>query len=315
MSAESGVVGALPNTGSLRDAPRTAPLHRLLGAEVRWVLRRPRTLVMLGLFALIPVLIAIGVTVADRRAGPGRGLIGAVVGNGLVLPIVARDRVARAAAAAGRGHGRGRRDRRRGGVRHPARAAARPRVSRLRLVGMKAFGVLVVAAAAVLVLAVVGMLAGLLVVGGADGQLVTLSGTTLGLGDALARIALVVVWTVGQLAAVGAVALAVSAWTEHPLVVLAAVLGGLIVFGVLGAIPALEWLQPYLLTSGWSAAVDALRDPLPLAGMRDATWRALCYLAVGLLPRSRGCCAATREPVSSDRPRPPGFSRLALAQG
>ena len=147
---------------------------------------------------------------------------------------------------------------------------------------MKAFGVLVVAVAAVLALAVVGVLAGLLVVGEADGQLVTLSGTTLGLGQALARIALVVVWTVGQLAAVGAVALAVSAWTEHPLVVLAAVLGGLIVFGVLGAIPTLEWLQPYLLTSGWSAAVDALRDPLPLAGMRDATWRALCYLAVGL---------------------------------
>ena len=44
---------------------------------------------MLGLFALIPVLIAIGVTVADRRAGPGRGLIGAVAGNGLVLPVAA----------------------------------------------------------------------------------------------------------------------------------------------------------------------------------------------------------------------------------
>ena len=88
-------------------------------------------------------------------------------------------------------------------------------------------------------------------------------------------------WTVGQLAAVGAVALAVSAWTEHPLVVLAAVLGGLIVFGVLGAIPALDWLQPYLLTSGWSAGVDALRDPLPLAGMLDATVRALCYVVVG----------------------------------
>ncbi len=73
-------------------------------------------------------------------------------------------------------------------------------------------------------LAVVGALAGMVLVGGTDG-LVTLSGTTLGVGDALGRIALVVVWTVGQLAAVGAVALAVSAWTEHPLVVLARVLG------------------------------------------------------------------------------------------
>ena len=144
---------------------------------------------------------------------------------------------------------------------------------------MKAVGVLVVAVAAVLALAVVGVLAGLAVVGTADGQLVTLSGTTVGIGAALGRVALVALWTVGQLAAVGA--LAVSALTEHPLVVLAAVLAGLIVFGVLGAIPALDWLQPYLLTSGWDAGADAVRDPLPLDGMVDATLRALCYLVVG----------------------------------
>ena len=262
------------------DAPRAAPLGRLLAAEVRWVLRRPRTLVMLGLFALIPVLIAIGVAVTDRRAGPGRGLIGAVAGNGLVLPIAAMTvalalllplAVAMAAADAIAGEA----------ASGTLRGLLLAPVGRLRLVGMKAFGVLVVAVAAVLALAVVGVLAGVLVVGGADGQLITLSGSTLGFGEAMGRVALVGLWTVGQLAAVGAVALAVSAWTEHPLVVLAAVLGGLIVFGVLGAIPALEWLQPYLLTSGWSAGIDALRDPLPLGGMLDATWRALCYLAVG----------------------------------
>ncbi len=48
------------------DVPRSAPLGRLLGSELRWVLRRPRTLVLLGVFALIPVLIAIGVAVGDR---------------------------------------------------------------------------------------------------------------------------------------------------------------------------------------------------------------------------------------------------------
>jgi hypothetical protein len=52
--------------------------------------------------------------------------------------------------------------------------------------------------------------------------------------------------------------------------VLASVLGGLILFGVLSAIPALEWLQPYLLTTGWTAGVDALRDPMPYDGMVDA---------------------------------------------
>jgi ABC-2 type transport system permease protein len=264
-------------TAAQELAPATAPLGRLLAAETRWVLRRPRTLVLLGVFALIPVLIAIGVSVADRG---GRGLIGAVAGNGLVLPVVAITvslalllplAVAMAAADAIAGEA----------ASGTLRGLLLAPVGRLRLVVMKAFGVLVVATAAVLALAVVGVLAGLLVVGGADGQLVTLSGTTLGLGPALGRVALVAVWTIGQLAAVGAVALAISAFTEHPLVVLAAVLGGLIVFGVLGAIPALGWLQPYLLTSGWSAGADALRDPLPLDALAESTWRALCYLVVG----------------------------------
>ncbi|MFC5993930.1 ABC transporter permease [Pseudonocardia hispaniensis] len=255
----------------------TAPLGRLLAAEARWVLLRPRTLVMLGLFALIPVVIAIGVVAAG---GPGRGLIGAVAGNGLVLPVAAMTlsltlllplAVAMAAADAIAGeaaHG-------------TLRGLLLAPVGRLRLVGMKAFGVLVVAVLATGAIAVVGVLAGLVVVGGADGQLVTLSGTTIGLGTAMGRVALVAAWTVGQLAAVGAVALAISAVTEHPLIVLASVLGGLILFGVLGAIPALEFLEPYLLTSGWMAGADALRDPLPLGGMAESTLRALGYAAVG----------------------------------
>jgi ABC-2 type transport system permease protein len=272
----SGVVTAVVD----RDTtPRSAPLGRLLGAELRWVLRRPRTLVMLGVFALVPVLIAIGVSVASRR--PGGGLIGQIAGNGLVLPIAAVTlsltlllplAVTMAAADAIAGES----------ASGTLRGLLISPVGRLRLVGMKAFGVLVVAVLATLAIAVVGVVAGLVVVGGADGQLVTLSGTTLGLGSALGRVALVVVWAVVQLAAVGAVALAISAVTEHPLVVLASVLGGLIVFGVLGAIPSLDWLQPYLLTSGWDAGADALRDPLPLGGLLQSTWRALCYLAVGL---------------------------------
>jgi ABC-2 type transport system permease protein len=147
---------------------------------------------------------------------------------------------------------------------------------------MKSAGVVTVAVLAVLVVAVVGMLAGTVVVGGAQGSLVTLSGTTLGIGEALGRIALVAVWTVGQLLAIGAVALAISTFTEHPLVVLACVLGGLIVFGVLSAIPSLEWLQPLLLTTGFAAGTDVLRDPLPLGGLGSSTLRALVYVVLGL---------------------------------
>lgn len=254
----------------------TAPVGRLLGSETRWVLRRPRTLVMLGLFALIPVLIAVGVAV--RRGGAG--LVGTIAGNGLVLPVAAMILalalllpLATAMAAADAIAGESASGTLRGLLLAP--------VSRMRLLAMKAYGVMVVATLATMIIAVVGVLAGLVVVGGADGQLVTLSGTSVGLGNAIGRVALVAVWTVGQLAAIGAVALAISAFTDHPLVVLAGVLGTVIVFGVLSAIPALDWLQPWLLTSGWTTGADALRDPLPLGGLIQSSLRALCYVAVG----------------------------------
>lgn len=258
--------------------PCPVPLWRLCAAELRWVLRRPRTLVMFGLFAIVPILIAIGVVVADGEGG--RGLIGSVAGNGLVLPVAAMTvslalllplAVSTAAADAIAGesaHG-------------TLRGLLLSPVGRARLAAMKAFGVLVVAAICVLVIAVVGILAGWIVVGTPGAAAVTLSGTTLGAGEALGRVALVALWTVGQLAAVGAVALAISSFTEHPLVVLASVLGGLIAFGVAGAIPALDWLQPYLLTSGWSAGADVLRDPLPLDGLGSSSLVAAVYLVVG----------------------------------
>ena len=264
-----------PAGNAADERGQSAPIGRVLGSEARWVLRRPRTLVMLGLFALMPVTIAIGV-VASNRSG---GLVGNVLGNGLVLPVGAL--VLAQALLVPPAVGMGAADALAGeSAAGTLRGLLLAPVSRLRLVGMKAFGVLVVALLATVVIAVVGALAGVVLVGGADG-LVTLSGTTVGVGGALGRIVLVVAWTVGQLAAIGAVALAVSAWTEHPLVVLASVLGMVIVFGVLSAIPALDWLQPYLLTSGWTSGVDVLRDPLPARGLVESTLRAGCYVALG----------------------------------
>ncbi|MFC5137527.1 ABC transporter permease subunit [Actinomycetospora rhizophila] len=262
----------------------TAPLGRLAAAEVRWVLRRPRTLVLLVLLGLIPVALGVGIALTGGPGGgdgDGPGLVAAVAGNGLVLPIAALGlaltlllplTVSTAAADALAGessHG-------------TLRGLLLAPVGRGRLVVMKAVGVLAVAVLAVVVVAVVGVITGMVVVGGPGGTLITLSGTTLGLGEALGRVALVAGWTVVQLLAVAAVALAISAFTEHPLVVLAAVLGGLIVFGVLAAIPSLEWLQPLLLTSGWAAGADALRDPLPLDGLASSSLRALVYLVLGV---------------------------------
>lgn len=265
-------------TLDVRPTARRAPLTRLLRSELRWVLRRPRTRVALGLLALVPVLIGIGIVVADSPSGDG--LLRQVAGNGLVLPVAALSIslalllplvVTMAAADALAGES----------ASGTLRGLLLAPVSRARLVGLKAIGVLVVAITAVATVAVVGILTGLVVVGGADGML-TVSGTEVSPADGVARVALAAAWTVGQLAAVAAVALAISSATDHPLVVLATTLGGLIVSGVLTAIPALDWLQPVLLPTGWQAIADVLRDPVPFDGLLDSTYRAACYAVIGL---------------------------------
>lgn len=276
---------ATQTTPAVRAKPVRAPLTRLVRSELRWVMRRPRTQIGLGLLGLFPVLMGVGIVVADRgatRGGGGPGLITQVAGNGLVLPVAALSlalalllplvvSMSAADALAGESqHG-------------TLRALLLAPVSRARLVLVKAIGVLAVALTAAATVAVLGIVTGLVLVGSAGSTgMLTLSGTEIGAGPALLRVALAVVWTVGQLAAVGAVALAVSSATDHPLVVLATTLGGLIVFGVLSAIPALDWLQPALLTTGWFAITDVLRDPMPLDGLASSTYRAACYLVVGV---------------------------------
>jgi ABC-2 type transport system permease protein len=272
---------AAPEGGAALAGPVRAPLGRLLRSELRWVLRRPRTQIMLGILALVPVLMGIGIVATDSPGGPG--LLTQVAGNGLVLPVAALSislalllplavtMVAADALAGESAHG-------------TLRGLLLAPVSRPRLVLVKAVGVLAIAVAAVAAVALLGIVTGLVLVGpsGTAHGMLTLSGTEVGPGSALLRVSLAAAWTVGQLAAVGAVALAVSSVTEHPLVVLASVLGGLILFGVLSSIPALDWLQPMLLTTGWFAITDVLRDPLPLDGLATSSLRAACYLALGL---------------------------------
>jgi ABC-2 type transport system permease protein len=259
--------------------PPTAPLPRVLRNELRWVFRRPRTIVALLLLAGLPVAIGLGIALAGPPRGGGGSLIAEVAGNGLVLPIAALSTamflllpltVSMSAADALAGetaHG-------------TLRGLLLAPIGRARLVAVKAFGVLAVTCAAVALLAGVGLITGLLIVGGGDGVL-TVSGTTLPMLPALGRVAIAALWTILQMAAIGAVALAVSSLTEHPLVVLAVSIGGLIVVSVLTAIPALDWLQPVLLPTGWTAMIDVLRDPMPWDELLTSSYRAACYLLIG----------------------------------
>ncbi|MBN9747377.1 hypothetical protein DMP23_40845 [Amycolatopsis sp. A1MSW2902] len=269
-----------------RTGHDTVPLFRLFAAELRWIFRRPRTLAVLGLLALVPIVVGIGLTLVGESSGSdapddsGGALLASAVNNAFVLPIAAMvltltlllplaSAMAGADAIAGEAaHGT-----LRGWLIAP--------VSRGRLLAVKAFGVATVSVVAVLSMCVTGVVTGL-IINGTD-SLFTLSGTTLSLGEALLRILLVGGWIVLQLWAVGAVALAVSSWTEHPMLVVASVLAMNIVFTILGFLSSLKWLHPFLLTKDWTIAPAAvLQDPMMLTTFGEGAVRAACYIVVGL---------------------------------
>lgn len=274
---------------------RHAPITRLLWAEVRWIFRRPRTLVVLALLAALPVIT--GIAVDLTLDGPAAPTTGGPVGDGpigpggeppifvtmatsafvlplgslmtllmLMLPLTVA--MAGADALAGeQSHGA-----LRGWLLAP--------VARGRLLLVKSFGVLVVALVAATLVVTSGLVTGL-VLAGTDG-LMSMSGTELSVGDVLWRLAVAIAWATVYLMAVGAVALAISASTEHPMVVVVGVLGGLIVSGVLMQFSALDWLHPYLLPSSVTSLIDLIRDPVSFDGMGEGLVRALCYLVIGM---------------------------------
>jgi ABC-2 type transport system permease protein len=270
----------------VRTGHDKVPLTRLLRAELRWIFRRPRTLVVLSLLALIPVVIGIGLTFVnstDASAGPSDGggaLLVSAVGNAFVLPIAALTMtlglllpLAAAMASADAIAGEAAHGTLRGWLIAP--------VSRGRLLGVKSFGVAAVSLVAVVTMSVTAVTTGLVINGA--GSMFTLSGNTLSLWDALGRIALAAGWVTLQLWAVGAVALAISTCTEHPMVVVVSVLAGDIVFTILSFLSAVNWLHPFLLNQNWPTALaDLLRDPIPTGQLGEGAFRALCYITIAL---------------------------------
>jgi ABC-2 type transport system permease protein len=259
-----------------------APIGRLLRSELRLILRRPRTLIALGLLVLVPVITGIGIATAGnagRGDGDGPGAIAAIVDqNGLVLPIFALFMSAQfllpmvgamwsADALAGEAAT--------GGLRNLLVAP----VGRARLLAVKAFGIATVTLLAIALMTISGILSGLFMLGG--DSMLTMSGTTLSTGPALGRILLAAALVAVHVFAISAIALAISSVTEHPLIVMAVAVGGLIVFGVLNAISALSWLHPFLITESVIGLVDIMRDPIPTESLTEGVLRAACYIAIG----------------------------------
>lgn len=133
-------------------------------------------------------------------------------------------------------------------------------VGRGRLLFVKYLGAVAFCLAATLTVAAVGTLMGALLF--PVGPVTLLSGTTIGVGESLVRILLVCLYVTLSLLGLCAVGLFTSTLTDVPVGAMAATVVFSVVSQVVGQLPQLEWIHPWLLTQYWFGFADLLRDPI-----------------------------------------------------
>ena len=266
-----------------RDAPRrgVALPGRFLRSELAIVFGKRRNLVLLGVLAAIPVLLAIALKVSsgpdDGRGGGGPGFFEAITSNGLfvafaalaaTLPLFLPLAVAAASGDAVAGEAN------QGTLRYLLTIPA----GRTRLLLTKYAAVVVFGLVATALVALAGVVSGLALFGGGDVML--LSGTTTSFADGVGRLALSVLYLSAGFAALGAIGMFVSTLTEQPIAAIVATLGVEVLMFILDSISQLAWLHPWLLVDWWSAFGDLLRDPISTDGISRGLLTALVYALV-----------------------------------
>jgi len=94
------------------------------------------------------------------------------------------------------------------------------------------------------------------------GPVTLLSGTTVPLSEGLLRLLLVVLYVSAAMAMLGAIGLAISSFTEHPIAAIAAILIIAVASEVADNVPQFAVVQPYLPTHWWLSFDSLLRTPI-----------------------------------------------------
>jgi ABC-2 type transport system permease protein len=257
---------------------------RLLRSELRLVFGRRRNQALLVALACVPVLIAVAIRLSEGSGG-GRGdgdgdgppFISQIAGNGLfvaftalvvTLPLFLPLTVSVAAGEAVAGEAST------GTLRNLLVVP----VSRTRLLAVKYAGIVAFAVAAALTVGAAGVLIGLVLF--PVGPVTLLSGGTLPVGAALLRVVLVALYVAAMLAGLAAIGLFASTLTEVPIAAMAVTAITAVVVQILGAVPQISAIHPYLLTHWWLRFGDLLRDPIVYGEMGRGLAVTAAYIAV-----------------------------------
>jgi ABC-2 type transport system permease protein len=279
----SSVELAVPATEELAGGSESAGYVRgnlrFLRNELRLVFFRRRNQLLLVVVALFPLLIGIGLKAAAPHPQGGGGGTGAgaffnqLAGNGvfltftaltllliLVLPVavavISGDSVAGEAGY--------------GTLRYLLAVPA----GRTRLLIVKYVAIVAFAVAATFAVSVVALLAGVALF--PVGPVTLLSGTTVSLAAGLLRVLLVTLYVCAAMAAVGAIGLAISTFTEHAIGAIAAVMILVVASEVVDQIPQFATVAPYLPTHWWNSFDSLLRTPVDIT----TTWHGLVSFGV-----------------------------------
>lgn len=241
-------------------AARPGGTLRLFANELATQFRRGRTLAMLGALALIPILLGVAIRIAGSSS-PGRGpaFLDQITGNGLFVALAALTvaiplflpltvSVAAGDAIAGEAAS--------GTLRYLLLVPS----GRARLLAVKyAWAVVFCLTAAVLVV-VVGTIVGWILF--PVGPVTLLTGTEVSVVEGVGRVLLIAGYAALSLCGLAAIGLFFSTLTSVPIGAMAATAILAVAAQIVGAIPQLEALHPWLFTDRWLDFGDLLRAPI-----------------------------------------------------
>ena len=253
---------------------------RFFRNELRLVFFRRRNQLLLAVVVLFPLLIGIGLKLAAPHGGGGGGpssggaaFFNQLAGNGvfltfialsllliLVLPVVMAV-ISGDSVAGEAGYGT---------LRYLLTVPA----GRTRLLAVKYLAIVVWAVVATFIVAVVALLVGVILF--PVGPVTLLSGTTVSLGAGLVRVLFVTLYVCAAMAALGAMGLAVSTFTEHAIGAIAAVMILVVASEVVDQIPQFAPVAPYLPTHWWNSFDALLRTPVDTTTL----WHGLLSFAI-----------------------------------
>ncbi len=259
----------------------------LMYSELSVLFRRRRTWAMLFTISLIPIFLAIAVKLSGSTLPPGEGppFLDRVSQNGLfvgftamimaiplflplTIGVVAGDTIAGEANT--------------GTLRYLLIAP----VNRARLLIVKFLGAAAFCLAATFTLMITGILIGVILF--PVGPVTLLSGDVVSIPAALLRIFLVAVYVTISLLGLSAIGLFISTLTVIPVGAMAATVVVSTVTQILGALPQIAVIHPYLISYYWLGFADILRNPMDLGSMLSNTLLQLAYIVIfGSLAYSR----------------------------